>query len=93
MRSSPQDDTGLSTATMASAVLERVLPFAGPAGLPALLNASVAVTQIVSPAQPDDGHFVRLSDYLVTYQFATPLRRDPVRDRCGIHGLPGSPQR
>jgi hypothetical protein len=63
-------DTSTLTSTSATA---RVRPVVIAAGVAAALNATVAVTQIVAPAQPAEGAFVRLSDYLIEYQFAGSL--------------------
>jgi len=37
------------------------------------LNAAVATVQVLAPAQPATGHFVRASDYLIEYLFAMSL--------------------
>jgi hypothetical protein len=37
------------------------------------LNAAVALMQVLSPAQPADGHFVRTTDYVIEVCFALSL--------------------
>lgn len=51
----------------------RFAPAVVAASAAGLLNATLAVTQLLSPAQPDKGGFVRTSDYLIEYQFAGAL--------------------
>src|SRR5689334_8238913 len=59
--------------TSAPAAQRRVTPAVVVAAVAGVVNATLAVTQLISPAQPESGAFVRTSDYLIEYQFAVTL--------------------
>lgn len=65
----------MATATAsARTTARRIAPVVVPAILVGVFNTALAFTQLVSPAQPGEGHrFSRTSDFLIEYQFAASL--------------------
>ena len=66
----------MATAIVSAAppAVRRIASVVVPAILVAVVNATLAFTQILSPAQPGEGHrFTRSSDFLIEYQFAASL--------------------
>lgn len=65
----------LDTASSAAAVTGRRARLAVPAAVAAgVFNAALAAVQLLTPAQPADGHhFVRASDYVIEILFAASL--------------------